>query len=201
MVHFNAQRIDQALMLLGERLVLRDLGPYRFVICGGAALIAQALVTRPTTREVDVVALMDQNSAMVTPDPLPKALLQEAARVATDLNLPEGWLNNGPSKEPGGLFQLGLPDGLVNRAMRKDYGEKLSVYFIGRLDQIHFKLFAAVDSGPGRHVADLQELKPTSSEMEQASRWAVQHDPSEGFRMILLSMLMQLDFGDVAERL
>lgn len=85
--------------------------------------------------------------------------------------------------------------------MRKDYGERLSVYFIGRLDQIHFKLFAAVDSGPGRHVADLQELKPTSAEMEQASRWAVQHDPSDGFRMVLLSMLKELDFSNVAERL
>lgn len=188
-------------MLLGERLALRDLGPYRLVVCGGAALIVQALVARPTTRDVDVVALMDQNSAMISPDPLPKALLQEAARVATDMDLPEGWLNNGPSREPGGLFQAGLPDGLGQRATRKDYGEKLTVYFIGRLDQIHFKLFAAVDSGPGRHVADLQELKPASAEIEQASRWAMQHDPSEGFRRALLFMLKKLDFNDVAKRL
>ena len=144
---------------------------------------------------------MDENSAMVTPDPLPEELLQEAARVTIDLDLPENWLNNGPSREPGGLFQLCLPDGLGQRALRKDYGEKLSVYFIGRSVQIHFKLFAAVDSGPGRHVADLQELKPTSEEMEQASRWAMQHDPSEGFRMVLLSMLKEMDFSDVAERL
>ncbi len=106
-------------MLLGERLALRDLGPYRLVVCGGAALIAQALVARPTTRDVDVVALMDQNSAMVSPDPLPKALLQEATRVAIDLDLPEGWLNSDPSKKPGGLFQLGLPDGLDNGRCEK----------------------------------------------------------------------------------
>lgn len=32
---------------------------------------------------------------------------------------------------------------------RRDYGGALTVYFASRHDQIHFKLYALVDQGPG----------------------------------------------------
>jgi len=50
------------------------------------------------------------------------------------------------------------------------------------VDQIFFKLFAAVDQGPrSKHVADLRKLEPTKDELRAASRWARGHDPSPGF--------------------
>jgi hypothetical protein len=49
---------------------------------------------------------------------------------------------------------MGLPEGFVSRLFQKDYGRRLTVYFAGRKDQIHFKLYAAVDRG-GYHIDDL----------------------------------------------
>ena len=73
--------------------------------------------------------------------------------------------------------------------------------FIGRLDQICFKVFAAADAGPGRHLEDLRELKPTSGEMEIAARWVMQQDPSEGFRSMLKEMLRKIGYEQASERL
>jgi hypothetical protein len=61
--------------------------------------------------------------------------------VARDFSLPAEWLNSGPT----GLLEFGLPDGFADRLQRRDYGEGLVVYLASRYDQIHFKLYAAVD--------------------------------------------------------
>jgi hypothetical protein len=200
MMTFDAGRINDALTLLGELLASEGLGPYRVAVCGGAALIACALVSR-TTIDVDVVAMLDENAKLVSPDPMPPDLLRLSQVVQRNLDLPDNWLNNGPSREPGGLFQVGLPQGFAQRLVSRDFGPSLTVFFPDRIDQIHFKVFAAVDSGPGRHTDDLLNLKPTSEEMEAASRWAMNHDPSPGFRLVLMSMLQKLGYKDVAERL
>lgn len=97
------------------------------MVCGGAVLIVCGLVTRLTTRDVDVVALRNE-TGLITPDPFPMDLKQEAEVVGANLDLPEYWINNGPSREPGGLFQVGLPDGIESRLQRRDYGERLAVF-------------------------------------------------------------------------
>jgi hypothetical protein len=63
----------------------------------------------------------------------------------------------------------------------KRFGEKLSVAFIDRIDQIYFKLYAAVDQFGSYHATDLQELNPTDSELLEAIAWSRTHDPSEGY--------------------
>ena len=192
--------IDQALSLLAGRLDLAQTDPVRLVICGGSALIAMSLRQR-TTRDVDVVALLSLAQEPISPDPLPDFLLRAADQVARDLGLFEGWLNNGPSRGDGGLFQMGLPEGFVGRLTEKKYGPRLAVYFIGRLDQIHFKLYAAADQRDGTHLNDLKALHPTAAELEAAARWAMTHDVSEGFKMVLKELLPQLGHESVAERI
>jgi hypothetical protein len=191
--------IDQALSLLAGRLDLAQTDPVRLVICGGSALIAMSL-RRRTTRDIDVVALLSADQVPISPDPLPDFLLRAADQVARDLGLFEGWLNNGPSRGEGGLFQMGLPEGFVGRLTEKKYGPRLAVYFIGRLDQIHFKLYAAADQRDGTHLNDLKALHPTAAELEAAARWAMTHDVSEGFKMVLKELLTQLGHESVAER-
>ena len=191
--------IDQALSLLAGRLDLAQTEPVRLVICGGSALIAMNL-RRRTTRDMDVVALLSAAQVPISPDPLPDFLLRAADQVARDLGLFEGWLNNGPSRGEGGLFQMGLPEGFVGRLTEKKYGPRLAVYFIGRLDQIHFKLYAAADQRDGTHLNDLKALHPTAAELEAAARWAMTHDVSEGFKMVLKELLTQLGHESVAER-
>ncbi len=95
MMTFDARRINDALTLLGELLASEGLGPYRVAVCGGAALISCALVSR-TTVDVDVVAMLDENAELVSPDPMPPDLLRISQVVQRNLDLPDNWLNNGP---------------------------------------------------------------------------------------------------------
>jgi hypothetical protein len=196
----TTENLETALKLLGARLDLAQAPAIGLVVCGGSALIALGLIKR-TTRDVDVLALMSSSGDLISPDPLPSYLLNTAKEVARDLGLAADWLNNGPSRDAGGIFQLGLPEGIASRLHSRSYGDRLTVHFIGRLDQIHLKLYAAVDSGEGTHLDDLLSLKPDDVELETAARWAMTHDVSPGFRMILKDMLRQFGYEDVADRI
>lgn len=161
-------------------------------------MIDLGLLSR-ATRDVDIVALLDEETqVLVAPEPLPMSLTDAAGEVARVLNLPQDWLNNGPSRDAGGLFQMGLPVGFRTRLHRRNYGSRLTVSFIDRLDQIHFKLYAAVDRG-GYHINDLEALNPTQEELTQAARWTLTHDVSEVFRTLLKESLGKMGYGNVAE--
>jgi hypothetical protein len=96
---------------------------------------------------------------------------------------------------------MGLPEGCIERLEAHSYRSHLIVWFVGRLDQIHFKLYAAADQGPGRHVDDLLALQPTSNELLAAARWACSHDVSPDFRGIVRDMLKKLGHAVVAAQL
>jgi hypothetical protein len=60
-----------------------------------------------------------------------------------------------------------------------------------------FKLYAAVDQGlRSRHLQDLRELSPDRNELLAAARWTVTHDPSPGFRSLLVETLHRLEVVD-----
>jgi hypothetical protein len=192
----NSELLNEALTLLAERLRLSKAEPQELVVCGGSALIARGYVSR-VTRDMDVVARRMRGQDLISAKPLPDALLAEAARVAVDLGLPANWLNNGPAD----LFDLGLPAGFSDRLESRHYGTHLTVWFIGRLDQIHFKLYAAADQGAGRHVNDLAALGATGHELLAAARWAFTHDPSPGFRELMKMILKEMRHDAVANQL
>ncbi len=191
---FDIEKLDMALGLLNERLVLADAPEVKLVVCGGSALIATGLVPR-TTQDVDILARLD-GIGLIDPEPMPDYLIQAAEVTGRSLGLPKDWLNCGPVD----LFRMGLPDGLKERLVCKHIGEKLEVYYISRIDQIFFKLYAAVDRG-GYHIDDLVKLAPTSDELPAAARWTMTHDVSEGFRMMLMELLKELGFEDVSSRI
>ena len=137
-MNLNTDLLERALDMLSGHLDLAGAPPIQLVVCGGASLLASGVVTR-TTKDVDIVALRGADGALLPPVPLPEWLLQAAALVARDLGLEANWLNNGPSRDDGGLFQMGLPAGLAERLAERVYGSRLKVYFIGRRDQIFFK--------------------------------------------------------------
>lgn len=102
---------------------------------------------------------------------------------------------------PASLLDLGLPSGFVERARPRRYGP-LEILLADRFDQIHFKLYAAVDQGPGsKHFADLQALEPSRNEVLGAARCARTHDPSEGFRAELVKALEALGIRGTDESL
>lgn len=199
-ITYQYAQFDLALRLLSGRLSLAGAPRFNLVVCGGTALIATGLVLR-TTRDVDVVALMDDEGVLLDPAPLPQALTAAAREVADDLGLPQEWLNNGPSSDEGGLFRLGLPRGFVYRLTWREFGEKLTVGFVGRYDQIHFKLYAAVDQFGSYHADDLRALHPRDEELLEAVRWTRTHDPSEGYLQGLQWFFREFGYGHLVDRL
>ena len=191
MEQIDQPRAHELLSALGEQLAARG-ARFDLVVIGGSGLLALGLIDRPT-RDVDVVALL-QTRTLLAPRPLPEALVAARDRVARDFGLPDDWLN----AEPADLLDFGLPAGFVDRLERREYGDALTVHFASRFDQIHFKLYAMVDQGAGKHEADLRALEPTAEELVAAARWAQTHDPSEGFRSQLLAALSYLGVEDAA---
>lgn len=194
------ESLQKALQLLSSHLDRRGTETVRLVVCGGSALIATRLRQR-TTKDVDIVALLNADQQLASPDPLPGFLLDAAKQVARDLGLFEDWLNNKPSRTKGGLFQMGLPEGFVDRLTKQTFGPRLEVHFIGRLDQIFLKLYAVVDRQDEENVSDLHALRPTLDELEAAARWTMTHDVSEPFKQSLKQTLKDLGHESVADRL
>lgn len=190
----DENRLYQALKLLEELLGIAHAPHFELVVCGGSALIATGLVRR-TTRDVDVVAML-KNMEPSDPEPLPVVLEQAARKVSTTLGLPVDWLNCGPCD----LFRMGLPEGLVGRLEKHEIGPCLNVYFISRLDQIYFKLYASVDRG-GYHIDDLLALHPVDAELAAAAQWSMTHDVSEGYVIMLKELLRRIGYASAAEKI
>jgi hypothetical protein len=150
------------------------------------------ITTEGTTKDVDIVALRSGDE-LEGAKPMPEGLRAAAELVGRDFSLPAEWLNPGPTD----LLEFGLPDGFTDRLERRDYGEGLVVYFASREDQIHFKLYAAVDQGPGKHELDLHALDPTAEELVAAARWSRTQDPSEGYAQVLRGALTSFGVTDV----
>lgn len=165
------------------------------VIIGGTAMTALGFVRR-ATRDVDLLAIAKDGELLLA-EPLPEPLLTARERVARDFGLDGDWLNAGPTE----LLKWGLPHGFMSRVVTRRYGTGLIVHFAGRVDQIHFKLFAMVDQGGGRHEADLRALTPTSAELITAARWSMTQDPSPGYRLVLTDALrfLGVDHADLGD--
>lgn len=194
------EETEKIFYALAEQLQAMGSSPIEMVVCGGAALNVLGFVRR-TTKDVDVIAFVEKSkngsSRLIKASPLIPALVDAAKRVQKDFNLPENWINAGPAS----VMDFGLPHGLMDRVESRSYGKALIIHFLGRYDQIHFKLQAAADQSGGRHLDDLMALKPAAQEIEEAARWSMTHDPSEGYKMVLENILKTIGFSDVADKL
>ncbi|MGA2515751.1 MAG: hypothetical protein ABSG44_04305 [Thermodesulfobacteriota bacterium] len=192
--------VELVLSALGEQLESLLDKPVELLVCGGSALNVLGLVRR-ATKDVDILAYIGRSEKgeafLIKADSLTPELVMAAKKVARDFNLPDDWLNTGPAS----AVDLGLPNGFMQRATTRVFGNKLAIHFLGHYDQIHFKLYATVDQGAGKHFDDLLGLKPTSEEIESAARWSMTHDVSDGYKQNLKNLLKYMGFGDVAERL
>ncbi len=181
----NKQALEEALALLGDVLADQET-PFGLLVIGGSSLLLLGLIDR-STADLDVIGLVDANSYSKM-DFIPESLGSAAARVARAMGLADDWLNT----RPADLMDLGLPDGWAKRISVRTFGA-LEVHLPSRQDQICFKLYAAIDSGPtGKHFADLYELTPNAEELLGAGRWAITHDSSTGFQQELRGCLHDL---------
>jgi hypothetical protein len=182
---FQREALEEALETLGA--VLQDRRtPYKLLAIGGSGLLLLGLIDRPTG-DLDIIALLHGETFRKL-DALPEPLEVAARQVGAALGLGERWLNTGPAS----LMDFGLPHGWEQRLKMRQYGG-LSLHLPSREDQICFKLYAAVDSGPNdKHYNDLRNLGPSPAELLFAARSTVTHDPSEAFRDELIRCLASL---------
>jgi len=183
-------QLERALAALGELLAARGLR-YELVIVGGGNLILRDLIARPTTKDLDILGARTPGG--VAPmQPMPRPLRDAVVDVGRAFGLADDWLNTGPDS----LLELGLPGGFVERLERREF-DGLVAWLAGRFDMVCFKLYAAVDQGPrSRHFQDLRDLEPERDDLLAAARWATSHDPSPGFRSLLVETLRALDIED-----
>lgn len=156
------------------------------------------LVSR-ATRDVDVIAMRQPDSGLIDPRPIPPGILESAEIDREALNLPADWRN--AKVADGDLIRLGLPVGFSTRLHKRRFGNNLTVWLVDRADIIPLKLHAAADHGGGRHLSDLQALKPDAGEIFTDAQWAMTQDPSPGFKYILKDLLHQMGHSDVSNRL
>lgn len=183
-------QLEAALSALGELLVARG-AHYEVVLVGGGNLILRGLISRPTTKDLDILGAWTADG-VDRMRPMPELLRDAVIDVARTFGLARDWLNMGPDS----LLDLGLPDGFATRLERRDYGG-LVAWLAGRFDMVCFKLYAAVDQGRrSRHFQDLQELQPGRDVLLDAARWTMSHDPSLAFRSLLVETLDRLGVED-----
>lgn len=194
----NPDNLDKILKALDRQIQVHDGAPVSLVICGGSALFALGLILR-TTKDVDVLGTVSREHGQILVmkiDEFPKFLIKAADAVQKDFGLPDGWFNKGPTAQ----VDSGLPQGFGKRLVKKQYGDYLSVYYISRVDQIFFKLYAAVDRN-GYHVDDLLQLDPTQREIESAVRWVLTQDVSLDFKAILKDFLRKHGYDIISVRI
>lgn len=181
--------LENALLMLGQRLAYVKKF-YEVVAIGGGSLVLLGFIDR-ATKDLDLVAVRKDGN-LATANPLPSELVKEIAAVGAALDIGEAWVNAGPAS----LFDAGLPVGFEERLTIKKY-ENLVVYIAGRLDQICFKLYAAVDQGPkSKHFADLKQLSPSQDELVFAKKWCLTQDVSPEFAILMQQALNALGLSN-----
>jgi len=194
----EAKTIDKIFKALERQIGVHGGSPFSIVVCGGTALAALDLVLR-TTRDVDVlgeVVLEKQKIKIKKIDCFPQWFIGASEVVRRDFGLTKYWIDTGPTFQ----VESGLPEGFEERLVRKKYGKYLTVYFISRIDQIHFKLFASLDRG-GYHIDDLFNLNPSIDEILKAAKWVLTRDNSMEFKTKLHDFLEKKELHEIIGRI
>lgn len=193
---FDHSNLNHILNALNDHLAFAGSPHTELVACGGSALNALGLIER-ATKDIDVIAILKNGEPVKCAD-FPDYLKDAIIRVSEDMGLPNDWINMGPAL----LTDIGLPSGFFTRLHPVAYGKFLTMHFIDRLDQIYFKLYAAVDQGPAsRHFQDLLKLGPNEDEISGAANWLLGQDISGEFRSQLRQCLVFMEFKDAAGRI
>ena len=199
-MNVSVETLDKLLGHLNLKMVYAGVKPLHAVVCGGAALIALRLVPRDT-EDVDIVALLGSSGRSMTvleTDSLPAEVEVLVAEVGREYGIREDWFNFGA----GPLIGFGLPPGMTTRLVRRSYGACLTVYFISRYDQVHFKIYAAMHPKEGtRHLGDLLDLKPREDEVKAATSWLLGRKVSADFKAALREVLERIGYERIAEQI
>ena len=199
----DKESIEEVLHAFAEHLAEDGVHHLELVVCGGAALNILGLIHRGT-RDVDVVAIVERDkhgqAILQIPSALDESIKKAILRIHKDFNLEENWFNI----QTGALFtSLHFPKGILERTIKREFGNNVIIHFLDRYDQIHFKLYAALDNETRRavHLSDLLALSPSETEICEAAKWLLTRPSGEFYKHALQNLLEQIGFGHVAKKL
>ena len=196
------QSIEEALKRLNAKMVYAGMEPVELVSCGGASLNLMGWVSRSTS-DVDIIcaARVDAQGTVTLQrgKPFPPQFTELVAEVGRELGIKPEWLNFGPAP----LVEFGLPPGLERRLKRRSFGRCLALHLVSRLDQVHLKIYAAMDPKTRleTHLGDLLDLEPTEAEAQAAMDWLLSRKTSPAFRRKLKQVLDRIGHEELAEKL
>jgi len=185
---------EKLLRALGSALEKTDVERVDILICGSIALILQSIINR-RTRDIDGVAFVVLRDGELLPgSPLPEPAFRQAMeQVATVHNVQRNWL----SFQSRSLIDDGLPPGIIERAVVREFGSKLTIRLVSRRDMVFLKMKAAASRGEP-DISDLTELKATAEEAQAGFQWCLE----QGYpRADLINVLENIGHGDLAKRL
>lgn len=171
--------INESLVLLNSYLAKKKI-KRSFIICGGASLLLQGIISR-VTRDIDIIA-----------PPIDKMLEEAALSVANDLGLDPHWLNCGPE-----TISKDLTIGWQERVIEVFLASNLTVFSLSRSDLIFSKFWAPCDRQKDKD--DLILLKPTIEELEIAVNHTITRDGNPDWPEWVLkqSALLKKELGYV----
>ena len=187
---------------LDDALALEGAAPGAWVVCGGTALILRGLSER-ATRDIDVIGAWSVDEGRVIRigefvDATERAIARVSAAHPELRGLGARWVNLGPQE----ILRFGLPSGCIDRLMRLEIGDRLSLYVPARGDLIALKVYAAADDMGSRqtvHSDDLRSLAPTAEEISAAVAWVCSlPDPHHRIRPALKRLVEELGHHDIA---
>lgn len=95
------------------------------------------------------------------------------------------------------LIDDGLPPGIIDRAVVREFGSKLTIRLVSRRDMVFLKMKAAASRGEP-DISDLTEMKTTAEEAQAGFEWCLEQEYP---RADLLNVLEKIGYGDLAKRL
>lgn len=161
----NGDVAETMLKALGELLEEEGFDPVDMLVCGGMAQVLQRFTTRRTT-DIDSLGFVENTEGRprllkpIFDVPLRMAI----ERVGTVHGKGKNWLNSGAIS----LHDTELPEGLVERASTRHYGESLTIRLCSRPDLVTLKMWAAY-SRSGPDLDDLKEMSVTEEEVAASS--------------------------------
>lgn len=135
--------------------------------------MARGFVAR-VTNDVDIIAIREWEGDLEAAYPLPEWFLEITARIGSQGDLSENWLNAATSLVFPDLFRL-LPPHSWTDLDEMSFGERLRVAYLGRIAQMHLKAYALVNRDEARDLDDFRSLTPTVEEIERVSAWLMEN--------------------------
>lgn len=190
----DRRNAEDLLEALGKALEESGAEPVDILVCGSMALILQGLIDR-RTRDIDGIGIVIERGGNleIRKPLLDRDLSQAIERVGTVFGFQKHWL----SFQARVLIENGLPEGIIERATVKRYGDRLTVRLSSPRDMVYFKIIGAIN---GRIIdeEDLVEMEKTEEQVGAAAAECL----ADGYeREKIADILRAIGYGKLAEKL